>query len=72
MTDEEIQEKMTYHAPSEDGKKRHALLSDVFTMAMQVVNDHVPPGREQAVAWTKIEEAKFWASAGVARNPVSR
>lgn len=28
----------------------------------------VPEGREQAVALTKIEEAVFWANAGIARE----
>ena len=28
----------------------------------------VPPGREQSLAITKLEEAMFWANAGIARN----
>lgn len=28
----------------------------------------VPPGREQALALTKLEEAMFWSNAGIARK----
>jgi hypothetical protein len=29
----------------------------------------VPDGREKSLALTKIEEAMFWANAGIARQP---
>lgn len=72
MTNEEIRERVTYHAPSPEGIQRHAALSTVIEAAMIVVNEIVPPGREQSLAFTHLEDAKFWASAGVARNPNSR
>lgn len=72
MTDEEIRDRVSYHAPSPAGIDRHALLSSVIATAMKAVNEVVPPGREQSLAFTHLEEAKFWASAGVARNPVTR
>lgn len=69
MQPEEIENRMTYHKPSEAGAGRHARLSAVFAEAMRVVAEECPPGREQSVAMTHIETAKMWASAGVARNP---
>lgn len=72
MTNKEIRDRVTYHAPSPEGIQRHAALSAVIEAAMIVVNEIVPPGREQSLAFTHLEEAKFWASAGVARNPRSR
>lgn len=72
ISGEEIQDRVTYHAPSVDGVDRHAKLSGVIASAMAVVNDVCPDGREKSLALTKLEEAKFWASAGVARNPKTR
>ncbi len=31
------------------------------------IRDYVPPGREQALALTKLEEAMMWAIAGIER-----
>jgi len=53
LSEEEIQDRMTYHPPSPEGIKRHARLS-------------------ASLAITNIEQAKFWASAAVARNPETR
>lgn len=33
-----------------------------------VIDDEVTPSREKSVALRKLEEALFWANAGVARN----
>lgn len=34
----------------------------------KIINEIVPPGREQSLALTKLEEVMFWANAGIARN----
>lgn len=68
LTEVEIDDRMTYHSPSVDGTRRHARLSVAIGNAMRVVNDECPEGREKALAITKLEEAKMWASAAVARN----
>lgn len=72
MTEEEIQNRMTYHPPTKVGITRHQILADRIGAAMQAVVDYCPEGRELALAITKLEEAKFWASAAVARNPETR
>jgi hypothetical protein len=71
-TPEDLHERFHYHAPSPEGVQKHAALSDAFTALAVVVNDVVPMGREQALALTALEQAKFWASAGVARNKDTR
>lgn len=72
LTDEEIKDRMTYHAPSQSGIARHAELSFRIGDSVSAVNDICPEGREKSLAITKLEEAKFWASAAVARNPETR
>jgi hypothetical protein len=72
ITDEALHDRFHYHPPSRNGIERHAALSDMFTAIATLVRDTVPYGREQSLAMTKLEEAKFWASAGVARNPTTR
>ena len=62
----------TYHAPSEAGIQRHAELSRAFTELDRIVDTICPDGREKAIVLTHLEEAKFNASAAVARNPVTR
>lgn len=72
MTTEEIKDRFTYHAPSPDGVTRHAALSMAFIALAELVDETCKDGREKSLALTKLEEAKFWASAGVARNPETR
>ena len=72
IPNEELADRFRYHAPSEDGVQRHATLSEVMTMAARVVYDLCPNGREKSLALTKLEEAKMWASAAVARNSTTR
>lgn len=68
----EVMSRFRYKAPSQEGVFRHERLTNVFQTVAEVVRDVVPPGREQSLVLTKLEEAKMWASAGVARNPETR
>lgn len=69
ITNEEIKNRVSYHAPSQLGVERHKLLTEAAAAFIEVIRDVCPPGREQALAFTNAEQAKMWASAGVARNP---
>lgn len=72
MTLAEIRDRFTYHPPSTEGVKRHEALSTNFASLAEVVDETCPDGREKSLAMTKLEEAKFWASAAVARDPETR
>jgi len=72
LTLNDINERVSYHAPSARGIDRHAELSGAVAQAMRVVDVNCPNGREKSLAFTKLEEAKMWASAAVARNKETR
>lgn len=72
LSTEEIKNRVTYHTPSQEGVETHAALSGIFIKIMHEIEALVPAGREKAIVFTKLEEAKMWASAGVARNPETR
>jgi len=69
---DELEHRFFYHQPSPGGVARHRALSVQFTQLADQVDTICPPGREKSLAFTKLEEAKFWASAAVARNPETR
>ncbi|MBZ6258141.1 hypothetical protein KVH22_21735 [Streptomyces olivaceus] len=46
----------------------HATVRGACAGLAATIVDHCPPGREQALALTKIEEAMFWANAAIARQ----
>ena len=68
LTPQEINDRVDYHPPGEAAKKRHEAIRLGVAKLMLSIGALVPEGREQSIAITKIEEAMFWANAGVARN----
>ena len=66
--DEKIIDKnFSHHVVSE---AKGVLLGEVranLRLAAKLILIHVPAGREQSLAITKLEEAMFWANAGIAR-----
>lgn len=65
-------DKFRYHPPTAEGAARHQRLTTEFSRIAEVIEEVLPEGREKSLVYTKLEEAKFWASAAVARNPVTR
>ena len=63
-----IENNFTYHAPKEGQPEHYSLIRDTAKSFAYLLNDIVPPSRELSVALTKLEEAVFWANAGIARN----
>lgn len=69
---EQIDRVFTYHAPKEDqGERYTALRARAKDMALMIV-ENSPPGREQAVALTKLEECIMFANAAIARGEDQR
>jgi hypothetical protein len=61
--------RFSYHTPTADQLPKYAELRAVASGFAHLVAALVPPGREQALAITKIEEAVMFANAGIARQP---
>ena len=72
LSDEEIRDRFRYHKPSPKGADRHANLSVDFSAVAFTINENCPHGRAKDSAFQKLEEAKFWASAAIARNEATR
>ena len=65
----ELKNRFEYHAPKDDEKRRaHETVRAVCLEAAIRIDDTLEDGREKSLAITKIEEAMFWANAGLARN----
>ena len=66
---DDIDNRIKYHKPNEDGVERIALMRKFALDWAYAVHGLVPDGREQSIAYTKIEEDLFWCNAGIAREP---
>lgn len=57
-----------HEADTEEKRDLHRHVRLTMATAAGIIRETVPEGREQALALTKLEEAMFWANAGVARG----
>lgn len=67
-TIETINKNFTYHPPKEDQPKRYQTLRDEAKELALLIDQSCPDSREKSLAFTKLEEAVFWANASIARN----
>jgi hypothetical protein len=65
-TEQDIENRFTYHAPQGDQVNRYGFIRRVIRDAALSICERVPPGRERALALTKLQEASMWANAGIA------
>ena len=65
MTEKEIENNFTYHAPSTDMPQKFQTLRDKAKELAFLINKLVPSGREQSLAQTKLQEVIMWANAGI-------
>jgi hypothetical protein len=71
MTDikDDIANRFEYHPPPNDNiVKAHEAVRTTCRMSADILLKATPPGREQSLAITKLEEAMFWANAAIARS----
>lgn len=65
---ERIEKNFTYHAPKNGQTDQYVALRNAAKVLAYLILDNTPISREQSVAFTKLEEAVFWANAAIARN----
>ena len=63
-----IENTFMYHATKGDQQQRYKSLRDAAKRFAYLVSASVPPGREQQLALTKLEECVMHANAGIARG----
>lgn len=65
----DIEDRFAFHAaPDQEKRDEHTSARQICRQAADALNELVPDGREKAVVMTKLEEAMFWANAGLARQ----
>jgi hypothetical protein len=65
---DDIDYRVDYREPTPEKKERHEMMRASVKRLMRYVSENTPPGREQSFAFTKLEEAMFWANAAIARD----
>jgi len=69
-TDTEIENRFRYHKPDAKRVEQHSTVTEVLIETAKKIRDLTPPGRGQAVALTKLEEARMWANQAIATATV--
>lgn len=68
MKNAKIENNFTYHAPKPGQPKKYEAIREKAKELAYMIDELVPPSREQSLAMTKLEECTMWANAGIARN----
>lgn len=64
---DDINHRFDYHRPDTDQVSSHESVRDRCKDLAHHLDVMLPPGREKALALTKLEEALMWANAAIAR-----
>lgn len=67
MTTDDLDNRFDHHPPDEAKIKAHQNMRRVFRFAASAADQAMPDCREKSLAMTALEEAMFWANAGIAR-----
>jgi hypothetical protein len=64
----DLSHRFTYHSPKPGQPELYTSLRDQARALAVSITDSQPLSRERNLSVTKLEEAIFWANAGIARN----
>lgn len=65
---QQIENNFSYHPPKEGQPEKYQSIRDKAKEFAYVINDLVPNSTEKSIAMTNLEQAVFWANAGIARS----
>ena len=68
MNNQELENRFTYHALKEGQPEKYEELRGEARKLARLFRSHCPESRELSLAYTKLEEAVFWANAAIARR----
>ena len=68
--DAKIENAFTYHAQKDGQPEKYQAIREKAKELAYLIQELVPPSREQSLAMTKLEECSMWANAGIARNDI--
>ena len=72
MDSNDLENRFSYHPPkNEETARHHELVRYTILSCAKRINHLVPDGREASLSITKLEEAMYWANAGIARIGIS-
>lgn len=63
-----IENNFKYHAPKEGQAEIYVEIREKAKELAYLLDEKVPNGREKSLAMTQLEQAVFWANAGIARS----
>lgn len=68
ITQTDLDNRFTYHAPKPGQADTYTTLRDAAKVLAEHIVRVTPESREQSLAITSLEDAIFWANAGIARH----
>lgn len=68
VSPEELTNRFEYHSPKGDQPQRYNAIRAEAKVLAEIIACNVPESRERDLALTKLEEAMFFANAGIARR----
>jgi|JI9StandDraft_2_1071091.scaffolds.fasta_scaffold08272_5 hypothetical protein len=68
LTTAELQNRYTYHPPTEGQPEAYEALRNHALLLAMHINDVCPDSREKSHAFTQLEDVVMWANAAIARH----
>lgn len=66
---DETKDVFDYQAPTEEQTERIKTMRSAMKTLRNMIELNVPPGRERALAITKLEECSMWVNKGIVFEP---
>ena len=68
MDSKDLSIRFTYHSPKPGQPEKYSTIRAEALSLAELINRECPDSREKSLAITSLEEAVFWANAGISRS----